>query len=751
INLSSTGVYNASGIVVDLGSVASGEFLVTGNTIGNATTPGLGITYAGNGLFRGIVAAHTCESPVQILNNVVGQITASGAGDNARIHGIATDSRRRVYINQNTVRNLTVIQTFNHNDLSWFPQENTSIVGILYNSTANPSGNQINQNTIFNLVNNSTNNSTSIARVTGIALSCSPWAVNSNGTCSRNRIYNLESTNPAAAMHWVTGIDYWAGNGWTFFNNQISLTNGSNTNNVMLIGFWEYNGILRPSHFHNNSIYIGGSSSSNSAAYYRVVRSTVQLRNNIFYNERGGAGIHTAITNANWDGAPADGWAAEASNYNLLVTANSSTVGGWGPDPSTVYYDFNGWRSVSNCDAYSLCTTSVSLPATNFFANIAAGDLGIQNNVNRWYVNGKGIAGPLVQNNSNDYNGTARSTTQGIAADIGSVEITAVTPAPHVLTQTITGTGTYNFNFAGNTYAKINVTVYDPSLTTLNVQYYSGVNPSNSGTAAKSNAYFAVTANGGATNYAYNITLAHTPAILGDIDNPADVIVSRSVACGGWYHYPFAPATPPNTTLSGNEATVSGVASAVGNFAFSDKDNPLAFPLPLSAAPTSTTAVLTWQNASGATGVTLRYRPVGSPTYTVVSPGLTTSTTITGLTPSTNYEFNVRSTCGGNTPYTRNFTFTTLPLRVGEAEDGQTVIYPNPTDGEIYVRFSTPNSEKAVVTVSDMNGRIVLSDHVTTVEGENQWKYSLEGKPAGLYFVQIASPSIRRTFKLTLR
>ncbi len=752
LELSSTAAYNAYGIIADLGSVAAAEFLITNNTIGNAATPGLGISFAGNGFFRGITTASSCESPVQILNNVVGQITATNNGNNARIHGIAVDSRRRAYINQNTVRNLTVTQTANHNDLSWFPQSNTSVIGILYNSTANASGNQINQNTVFNLYNNSTNNSTTIARVSGIVLSCSPWAVNANGTCSRNRVYNLETSNPAANMHWITGIDYWAGNNWTFFNNQISLTNGTNANDAAIFGFWEGNGIMRTSHFHNNSIYVGGTSntSASSAAYFRTVKSNVQLRNNIFYNERTLGGTHVAVSNVNFDGAPADGWAAGASNYNLYVTAVPTTVGGWGPEPSTVFYDFSGWRSISNSDAYSLCTTAVALPSANFFTSTANGDLNIQNNIDRWYVNGKGIAGPLVQNNSIDFTGTSRSTTQGVAADIGSIEITAATPAPHLISQNITGTGTYYFNFAGNTYAKAEVTVYDPSLTTLSIRYYSGVNPANTLTATKSNGYYVVSVNPGAANYAYNLTLAFTPGMIGDVDNLADVIVSRSQNCGGWYHYPFVPEAAPNTTLSGNEATVSGL-TVVGTFAFSDKDNPLAFPLPLSATPTATTATVTWQNSALATGATLRYRPIGNPTYTVVTPGLVTSYDITGLSPSTNYEFNVRSTCGGNTAYTRNFTFTTPSTRAGETTSSETVLYPNPTTGELNLRFATAQIEKALVTVSDLNGRVVLRDEMTTVAGDNQWTGTLEGKPAGLYFLQVVTPSLARSFKVTLQ
>lgn len=753
IELSSAGIYNAFGILVDLGSVAAGEFLITGNTIGNATNAGLGISFAGDGFFRGIASASTCESPVQILSNVVGQIVATSAGNNARVHGIAVDSRRRAYINQNTVRNLSVTESANHNDLSWFPQSNTSVIGILYNSTANASGNQINQNTVFNLYNNSTNNSTNIARVSGIVMSCSPWAVNANGTCSRNRVYNLETNNPAANMHWITGIDYWAGNNWQFFNNQISLTNGTNTNDAVIFGFWEGNGILRTSHFHNNSIYVGGTSntSAGSAAYYRTVKSSVQLRNNIFYNERTAGGTHAAISNVNFDGAIGDGWAAGASNYNLYVTGNASAVGGWGPEPGTVFYDFSGWRSVSNCDAFSVCTTAAALPSANFFSGVATGDLGIQNNINRWYVNGKGIAGASVLNNGVDYTGTSRSTIQGVAADIGSIEITAATPAPHQLTQNITGTGTYYYNFAGNTYAKIEVTVYDPSLATLTVQYYSGVNPANALSASASNGYYVVSANAGASGYAYNLTLAYTPGMMGDIDDEADVILSRSQNCGGWYHYPFTPEAAPNTTLSGYEATVSGLTATVGSFAFSDQDNPLAFPLPLAAIPAVTSAMVTWQNSASATGSTLRYRAVGDPFYTVVTPGLVTNYLITGLNPSTNYEFNVRSTCGGNTAYTRNFTFTTLPLRAGETTTTETVLYPNPTTGELNLRFASPAAEKTVIIVSDLNGRVALRDEITSVAGDNLWTGTLEGKPAGLYFLQVVGPSQARSFKVTLQ
>ena len=62
------------------------------------------------------------------------------------------------------------------------------------------------------------------------------------------------------------------------------------------------------------------SGSSSSYAYVKVGTKTNIVKNNLFYNERsGGTGSHYAISDIAFFGL--------TSNYNLLVSASSSTIG----------------------------------------------------------------------------------------------------------------------------------------------------------------------------------------------------------------------------------------------------------------------------------------------------------------------------------------------------------------------------------------------------------------------------------------
>ena len=72
----------------------------------------------------------------------------------------------------------------------------------------------------------------------------------------------------------------------------------------------------------------------------------------------------------------------------------------------------------------------------------------------------------------------------------------------------------------------------------------------------------------------------------------------------------------------------------------------------------ATTATISWNSITGA-NYDYQYRAVGSLTWTTVSSS-NSSINLTSLTQSTQYEVQVRSTCGGNTsPYSTSILFTT--------------------------------------------------------------------------------------------
>lgn len=75
---------------------------------------------------------------------------------------------------------------------------------------------------------------------------------------------------------------------------------------------------------------------------------------------------------------------------------------------------------------------------------------------------------------------------------------------------------------------------------------------------------------------------------------------------------------------------------------------------------TNNTALVTWSIALGATAYQLQYKISGAPQWTTLSPQVTTLKLLTGLTPGTNYQVQVKSVCESeNSPYSPIVNFTT--------------------------------------------------------------------------------------------
>lgn len=142
---------------------------------------------------------------------------------------------------------------------------------------------------------------------------------------------------------------------------------------------------------------------------------------------------------------------------------------------------------------------------------------------------------------------------------------------------------------------------------------------------------------------------------------------------------------------------------------------------------TSTSAKISWSAVAGATKYQIQYRPVGAPSW-LKKNATTTSKNLTGLTPSTTYQYKVKTICAaGNSPFSITQTFTTTAL-VGEGDDTKTApemheehvtqlgVYPNPNSGEFQVVMMHVHEENVKVQVYDMTGRLILEQGVTLMD-----------------------------------
>jgi len=73
-------------------------------------------------------------------------------------------------------------------------------------------------------------------------------------------------------------------------------------------------------------------------------------------------------------------------------------------------------------------------------------------------------------------------------------------------------------------------------------------------------------------------------------------------------------------------------------------------------------------------------------------------------------------------------------------------VYPNPTQGDVYVQFGEMPVKGTVINVHDLTGRLVYKQMATS----EKELINLQGRSLGMYFVQIVNGTKSKTFKIVL-
>ena len=176
--------------------------------------------------------------------------------------------------------------------------------------------------------------------------------------------------------------------------------------------------------------------------------------------------------------------------------------------------------------------------------------------------------------------------------------------------------------------------------------------------------------------------------------------------------------------------------------------NSCELPTNFNEVPSSNDVILGWSFVPAADHYFIIYRVIGTPTWSGVTT-TNTSVIITGLTPDTDYEWQLRTFCTPDmtvgTPYSAVRTFSTTPTS-SAGPDGPSFfdgdkestfaktfeIYPNPSTGSITLQL--PNSEGVKqIYIMDVVGKQVLQ---TTVESTiSRKELDLQSLQRGIYNV----------------
>lgn len=164
---------------------------------------------------------------------------------------------------------------------------------------------------------------------------------------------------------------------------------------------------------------------------------------------------------------------------------------------------------------------------------------------------------------------------------------------------------------------------------------------------------------------------------------------------------------------------------------------------------TANAATLTWTANSTSAWYNTRYRVIGSPTWIIgTAGGSSTTKLINGLSANTDYEWQIRTHCNpapnsNVSDWSAFETFSTASLKANESVLSDNVfvdaisIYPNPTSSILNVEISSEASQKTVVKLFDISGRLMKQIYVNSEAGVSTIKIDMSEMAAGLYTAQV--------------
>ncbi|HRF75253.1 MAG TPA: T9SS type A sorting domain-containing protein [Chitinophagales bacterium] len=65
------------------------------------------------------------------------------------------------------------------------------------------------------------------------------------------------------------------------------------------------------------------------------------------------------------------------------------------------------------------------------------------------------------------------------------------------------------------------------------------------------------------------------------------------------------------------------------------------------------------------------------------------------------------------------------------------VVYPNPSSTSATIQFTTPENGKYVISISDLQGKIILEKNISALNGQNSIATDLQSFAAGTYLVSL--------------
>ena len=175
----------------------------------------------------------------------------------------------------------------------------------------------------------------------------------------------------------------------------------------------------------------------------------------------------------------------------------------------------------------------------------------------------------------------------------------------------------------------------------------------------------------------------------------------------------------------------------------------------LATGITATSALLNWTAVTGAISYTIQYRVPGTTAWAYTTSTIN-SKTISGLTPTTTYEFQVQAMCSAtdSSGYSISTLFTTLPsttVVTSNTEDLNSLyIYPNPATKDATISYYLSSAQNVNMRIYNIVGQEIISVEHGEIQQPGTHKYNISIPAPGVYFVKVTIGSSTVTGKIVI-
>lgn len=223
----------------------------------------------------------------------------------------------------------------------------------------------------------------------------------------------------------------------------------------------------------------------------------------------------------------------------------------------------------------------------------------------------------------------------------------------------------------------------------------------------------------------------------------------------------MSPSTTYDVQVSSICLGVSSGYSSIHTFVTASGSVPCATPYDLNTTSIlANSATISWTPDVTADSFMVRYSVLGTTNYIwkkITGAGGVFSTSLTGLTNNTNYQWQVRSICTGvsTSVYSASYSFSTPVLRLANQEIQTSVeellVYPNPAKDKFTIRFTASENIISKFYLFDLSGRLLFMEEFNSISGDNQKEIPVHGLAEGMYLGILESGNSKKQVRIILR